>query len=141
MGRDVYIELTFEAPVTVEAVLDRLGGAGWGAVSDGQIGYMTDDFDWYRAPPGEEKRVRAEMVECAADGRTTAISLRGPGGFGVNVLFLPSTGRLILDLGLYRRPLAGAPKLTDLAWYLDQLVPHVVGLGLIAVTAHDAYPE
>lgn len=141
MGRDVSIKLTFESPLTVETVLDRLGEAGWGPVSDGQIGYMTGDHDWYWTDQGEYERVRAEMIECVADGQSTAISLWYPEGHGVNVLFLPGMDRLIIGLDLNRRPLAEAPDLTDLAWYLQRLVPPVAELGLLAVIARDAYEE
>lgn len=141
MGRDVSITLTFEAPVTVDAVLGRLNKADWNPVSGGQIAYMAGDEDWYWADHSEYIRVRAEMAECAKDGRSTAISLWHPEGPGVNVLFLPGMSRLIIGLDLDRRPLAGAPKLTDLAWYLEHLMPPITGLTPLAVIAQDAYEE
>lgn len=141
MGRDVSIKLTFESPVTVEAVLDRLNEAGWGPVSGGQIAYMAGDEDWYWTDQGEYGRVRAEMAECVMDGRSTAVSLWYPDGPGVNVLFLPGMDRLIIGLDLNRRPLAEAPELTDLAWYLQRLMPPMTELALLAVVAQDTYEE
>jgi hypothetical protein len=141
LGRDVSIELTFESPITVDAILGRLGEAGWGPASGGQIGYMAGDHDWYWVDQSEYGRVRAEMNECVTDGRSTAVSLWYPEGHGTNVLFLPSMDTLIISLDLNRRPLAEAPELTDLAWYLQRLVPPLAGLGLLAVIAHDAYEE
>lgn len=142
MARDASITLTFESPVTIDTVLDRLGEAGWGADSSGRIGYMVGDHDWYWADRSEYGRVRVEMSQCVADGRsTTAASLWYPAGPGVNVLFLAGLDTLIINLDLDRRTLPETPDLTDLAWYLERLVPPVAGLGLLTVIARDTYDE
>lgn len=141
MGRSVDIELNFESPISVDDILGELSNEGWGATSGGEIKYMSGDHDWNWANPENYGKVREEIRKTLEGGNSSAISLWGPEGHGINVLFFPGMEKLIVGPDLNRRPLRDAPELTDLGWYLSRLLPSFAKFGLNAVAARDEYPE
>ncbi|MFE4682757.1 hypothetical protein ACFRNJ_18255 [Streptomyces sp. NPDC056721] len=141
MSRTADIDLVFARAVTVDAVVRALAGEGWSLQEPLGISYMVNNddlFDWQLASTDQA----AEVL--------TVVDSPGNIDYHVGVCIYNSTaktgGQLLFHAGrsrcsfiptIDRRTLSGAPALTDMAWYLNELVPPLLARGLASYEARD----
>ncbi|MFF9575175.1 hypothetical protein ACF1BA_08220 [Streptomyces rubiginosohelvolus] len=135
-SRDADIDFTFTDPITVRAVLDALVRVGWSMdVSLGGLSYMIDDadgmFEWYSNSPADADEVLARLDAPGNLPYSVAVDVYHPeAGTGGMLLFVPGRTEVSFVPTIDRRRIPAAPEFTDLAWYLNALVPAFVGVGL-----------
>ncbi|WP_327721780.1 hypothetical protein OG381_45035 [Streptomyces sp. NBC_00490] len=141
MSRTADIDLVFACPVTAGAVVRTLTGEGWSLQEPLGISYVVNNddlFNWQSTSTD-----RAAEVLALVDSPTNV-------DHHVGVCIYHSTaetgGQLLLYAGrshcsfiptIDRRGLSGAAGLTDMAWYLNALVPPLLALGLASYKARD----
>lgn len=137
MSRTADVYLTFARAVTVDAVVRALAGEGWSLREPLGLSYMVD-FDWNSASTDQAAEILA-VVDA-------------PGNLEYDVAVCvyhwtaKTGGQLLLHVGrthcsftpmIDRRSLPGAPAFTDMAWYLNALVPPLLAIGLVSYEARD----
>ncbi len=142
-SRDADIDFTFTGPITVRVALDALARVGWSMdVSLGALSYMIDDadgmFEWYRGSPADAGEVLARLDDPGNLPYSVAVDVYHPeAGTGGMLLFLPGRMEVTFVPTIDRRRIPAAPEFTDLAWYLNALVPAFVGTGLEGYEAQE----
>lgn len=141
MSRTAEIDLVFARAVTVGAVVRALAGEGWSLQEPLGISYVVNNddlFDWQSASTDQAVEVLA--VVDSPDNIDYHV--------GVCIYHTTSEtgGQLLLHAGrshcsfiptIDRRILSGAPVMTDMAWYLNTLVPPLLALDLASYEARD----
>ncbi|WP_369780059.1 hypothetical protein [Streptomyces sp. R33] len=142
-NRQADIDFTFQHPTTMRALLEVLTPAGWCAEErPGYISYMVNDaddmHDWYDSTPDRLNAVLAELDATANLPYTVALNVYHPqAGTGGMLVLQPQRRELSFLPTIYRRGIPGAPKFTDLAWYLHALVPSLLRVGLTDYEARE----
>ncbi|MES4892316.1 hypothetical protein [Streptomyces sp. NPDC096012] len=139
MSRSADIGLVFARAVTVDAVVRALAGEGWSLQEPLGISYVvnTDDlFDWQSASTEQAAEVLA-LVDAPAnvDHHVGVCIYHSTAETGGQLLFHAGRSRCSFIPTIDRRSLCGAPALTDMAWYLNALVPPLLVLGLASYEA------
>lgn len=142
-NRQADIDFTFAHPTTVRTLLEALTPAGWSAEErPGYISYMVNDaddmHDWYDSTPDRLDAVLAELDATANLPYTVALNVYHPqGGTGGMLMFYAQRRKVSFLPTIDRRPIPGASKFTDLAWYLHALVPSLLWVGLEGYEARE----
>lgn len=142
MSRTAGIDLDFLEPVGVAEVLGVLEPYGWGVVEPlGVVSYVLqgdDDWDWVSVEPERAGEVVALLDSDVGRGQAVGIAVYHPGaGTGGNLLFYRGRTGAGFSPTLNRRELPGAPRMTDMAWYLEHLVHPLVEVGLAQYEVRD----
>ncbi|CAL9630551.1 hypothetical protein SUDANB120_06087 [Streptomyces sp. enrichment culture] len=130
------IDFAFARPTTVRALLEALTPVGWSAEeSPGHISYMVngadDMYDWYDSTPDRLDAVLEELDATVNVPYTVALNVYHPqGGTGGMLMLHARRMQVSFVPTINRRHIPGAPKCTDLAWYLHALVPPLLRAGL-----------
>ncbi|KOU40636.1 hypothetical protein ADK55_31435 [Streptomyces sp. WM4235] len=141
MSRTADIDLVFARAVTVDAVVRALAGEGWSLQEPFGISYVVnndDMFDWQSASTDQAAEVLTlvgspDNIDCIV-GVCIYHSTAGTGG---QLLFHAGRSHCSFTPTIDRRELSGAPALTDMAWYLNVLVPPLLSMGLTSYEARD----
>ncbi|MDP5309348.1 hypothetical protein OG345_40580 (plasmid) [Streptomyces sp. NBC_01220] len=142
-SRDADIDFTFTRPTTVRAVLDVLTARGWSAVEPvGHVSYMVNDeddsYEWYDSTPGHIDEVLMVLDAKANLPYTVALNVyHAEAKTGGMLMFHAGRTDVSFIPSIDRRPIPSAPEFTDLAWYLDTLVPALITAGLRGYEAHE----
>lgn len=141
MPRTADIDLTFEYPATVAGVLSVLAGHGWGPVEPLGVSYMLegdDDWDWTSAGPEQVADVVALLDSDEVKEQAVAIALYHPtAATGGHLLLSRDHTRAGFSPVLDRRKIPGAPEMTDMAWYVQNLVYPLFEGGLLGYELRD----
>ncbi|MEU2762010.1 MULTISPECIES: hypothetical protein [unclassified Streptomyces] len=134
-SRDADIDFTFTDPITVRAALDALAWVGWSMDVSRGLSCMIDDADgmceWYRSSPADAGEVLARLDAPGNLPYSVAVDVCHPeAGTGGMLLFMPGRTKVAFVPTIDRRRIPAAPEFTDLAWYVNALVPAFVGAGL-----------
>ncbi|MFD4022490.1 hypothetical protein ACFWRV_03085 [Streptomyces sp. NPDC058576] len=135
-SRDADIDFTFADPITVRAALDALARVGWSIdVSAGSVSYMIngvdDMYEWYNSSSGNTGDVLARLDAPGNLLYSVAVDVvHLEAGTGGMLLFMPGRTEVSFVPTIDRRCIPAAPEFTDLAWYLNALVPAFVETGL-----------
>lgn len=141
MSRTADIDLTFGREVTVAGALQLLAARGWTPAEPLGISYMVEDdenFDWYREDPAGIPQVLARLDATEVRDRHVGISVyRHDAETGGTLLFYP--GRLTSSFtpSINRRSLPNAIEMTDMAWYIVELVYPLLAGSLLGYEARD----
>ncbi|WP_371658353.1 hypothetical protein [Streptomyces sp. NBC_00280] len=141
MSRTADVELEFARAVTVGAVVNALAEAGWSLEEPLGLSYMVNDngmFDWQATSADRADEILSLLDAWENRAFDVAICVYHPGvGTGGQLLFPPGRSRCCFLPTIDRRSLPGAPRLTDIAWYLNALVPALLPAGLLSYEARD----
>ncbi|NEC92387.1 hypothetical protein [Streptomyces sp. SID12501] len=141
MSRTADVDLVFERAVTASAVVSALTEAGWSLEEPLGLSYMVNDdgmFDWQATSVDQADEILSRLDAPENRAFEVAICVYHPGaGTGGQLLFLPDRSQCCFLPTIYRRSLPGAPRLTDIAWYLNALVPALLPAGLLSYEARD----
>lgn len=141
MSRTADIDLTFEYPATVAGVLSVLAGHGWGPVEPLGVSYMLegdDDWDWTSAEPEHVADVVALLDSDEVKEQAVAIALYHPtAATGGHLLLSRDRTRAGFSPVLDRRKVPDAPEMTDMAWYVQNLVYPLFEGGLLGYELRD----
>ncbi|MYT69753.1 MULTISPECIES: hypothetical protein [unclassified Streptomyces] len=139
MSRTADIDLVFARAVTVNAVVRALAGEGWSLQEPLGISYMVNNddlFDWHSASAGQESEVLAVVDSPHNTEYLVAICIyHSAAGSGGQLLFHVGRSHCSFIPTIDRRGLSGTPELTDMAWYLNALVPPLLAMGLVSYEA------
>ncbi|MFY4722980.1 hypothetical protein [Streptomyces sp. LaBMicrA B280] len=142
MSRTADIDLVFAHAVTVDAVVRALAGAGWSMHEPLGISYMVNDdglFDWQSASTDRAADVLAMVDAPGTIGHQVGVCVyHTTAETGGQLLFHADRSHCSFIPTIDRRTLAGAPALTDMAWYLNALVPPLLAVGLAGYEARDS---
>ncbi|AGS67148.1 hypothetical protein [Streptomyces collinus] len=141
MSRSADIDLAFARAVTVDAVVRALAGEGWSLQEPLGISYVVEDddlFDWQSTSTEQAAEVLA-LVDSPAhvDHHVGVCIYHSTAETGGQLLFYAGRSHCSFIPTIDRRSLPAAPAFTDLAWYLNALVPPLLTLGLANYTARD----
>ncbi|WP_228183326.1 hypothetical protein [Streptomyces anulatus] len=141
MSRTADIDLVFARAVTVDAVMRALAGEGWSLQEPLGISYMVNNdglFDWQSASPDQAVEVLAMVDSPDTIDYYVGVCIYHPtAATGGQLLFPAGRSRCSFIPTIDRRKLSGAPALTDMAWYLNALVPPLLAVGLVSYEARD----
>ncbi|MEV6682331.1 hypothetical protein AB0N09_36550 [Streptomyces erythrochromogenes] len=142
-SRDADIDFTFACPTTVRDVLAALTGAGWSAPMPlGGVSYMINDaddmYEWYDTTPDGLGEALALLDAPGNLPYTVALNVyHSEAETGGMLMFMPGRTEVSFTPATDRRPIPAAPDFTDLAWYLQALVPALVTAGLEGYAAQE----
>ncbi|SHL19809.1 hypothetical protein [Actinacidiphila paucisporea] len=141
MSRSADIDLTFGCSVSVADVLKNLAGRGWTPVEPLGISYMIeedDDLDWAQEEPAKQSEVLASLDAFAVRSLHVGISVYRPDAeTGGLLLFYPGRQEASFTPSINRRTLSSAPEMTDIAWYIEELVHPLLAGDLLGYQARD----
>jgi hypothetical protein len=141
LSRTADIDLTFEHPVTVAGVLSVLAGQGWAPVEPLGVSYMLegdDDWDWTSVEPERAAEVVAMLDSEEVRGQAVAIALYHPeADTGGHLLLFRDRTTAGFSPVLNRREVPAAPEITDMAWYVQNLVYPLLDGGLLGYELRD----
>lgn len=141
MSRTADIDLTFEYPVTVAGVVRDLAGYGWVPVEPLGVSYMLegdDDWDWTSVKPERAEEVVAMLDSDEVRGQAVAIALYHPAAdTGGHLLLFRERTTAGFSPVLNRREVPGAPEMTDMAWYVQNLAYPLLDGGLLGYELRD----
>lgn len=141
MSRSVDIDLTFGREVAVTGILQLLAQRGWTPVEPLGISWMIEsegDFDWSSGDPLKQPQILARLDAPEARGLHVGISVYRPNiETGGTLLFYPGRQAASFTPSINRRSLQGAAEMTDLAWYIKELVYPLLPGDLLGYTARD----
>ncbi|MFI6648224.1 hypothetical protein ACIBI8_11400 [Streptomyces sp. NPDC050529] len=135
-SRDADIDFSFTRSTTVRAVLDALTPMGWTAVEPaGHVAYMVNDedesYEWYDSTPERIGEVLEVLDATANLPYTVALNVyHAEAKTGGMLMFHAHRADVSFVPSIDRRRVPSAPEFTDLAWYLNALVPALVTAGL-----------
>ncbi|MER0244738.1 hypothetical protein AAHZ94_22660 [Streptomyces sp. HSW2009] len=142
MSRSADIDFTFRSPVTAALLVRALAACGWSPEEPRGISYAVQDADgdleWVSVPPHGVGNVLDALDAPHRQGQRTGLSLyHREAGTGGLLLLYP--GRLSLSFSptIHRRSYGAAEELTDIPWYLGQLLPPLFAVGLQGYQAQD----
>ncbi|EFH29110.1 MULTISPECIES: ISL3 family transposase [Streptomyces] len=141
MSRTADIDLVFARAVTVDAVLRALASEGWSLQEPLGISYVVNHdglFDWQSASTDQAAEVLT-LVDSPTnvDHHVGVCIYQSTAETGGQLLFHAGRSHCSFIPTIDRRSLSGAPALTDMAWYLNALVPPLLALGLASYEARD----
>lgn len=141
MSRSRDIDFTFVCPVTVGGVVARLAGCGWGLVEPLGVSYMLegdDDWDWTSVEPDQAAEVVAMLDSDEVREQAVAIALYHPrAATGGHLLLSRDRTTAGFSPVIDRRKVPGAPEMTDMAWYVQNLVHPLLEEGLLGYELRD----
>ncbi|MFF2097536.1 hypothetical protein [Streptomyces sp. NPDC058202] len=141
VSRTSDVSLVFAHTVTVSAVVSALAGAGWSLEEPLGLSYVVnhdDKFDWQATSVDRADEILSLLDAPENHVFDVAICVYHPGAeTGGQLLFLPGRSRCYFLPTIDRRSLPGAPGLTDIAWYLNALIPALLPVGLLSYKARD----
>ncbi|WP_106410847.1 hypothetical protein [Streptomyces sp. DH-12] len=141
MSRTADIDLVFARAVTVDAVVRALGGEGWSLQEPLGLSCMVNNddlFDWQSASTDQAAEVLTVVDSPDNIDRHVGVCIyHSTAETGGQLLFHAGRSRCSFIPTIDRRRLSGAPALTDMAWYLNALVPPLLALGLASYEARD----
>ncbi|NEA64413.1 hypothetical protein [Streptomyces sp. SID12488] len=141
MSRTADVDLVFARAVTVSTVVSALAEAGWSLEEPLGLSYVVNDddsFDWQATSVDRADEILSLLDSPENRAFDVAICVYHPeAGTGGQLLFPPGRTRCYFLPTIYRRSLPGAPRLTDIAWYLNALVPALLPAGLLSYEARD----
>lgn len=141
MSRTADIDLTFGYPVTVTGMLSTLAGHGWTAVEPMGVSYViaiNDDWDWRSEEPGRAAEIALRLDAPDLSGVPVGISLyHQQAATGGTMLFFRDRKETAFSPVLDRREVPGAPRMTDMAWYVQHLVYPLIDGGLLQYELRD----
>lgn len=141
MSRTADIDLTFVLPVTVTEVVGTLAPHGWSPVEPLGVSYMLegdDDWDWTSVEP--ERAGEIVVMLDSDEVREQAVGLavyHAQARTGGNLLFFRGRTTVGFSPLIDRRGMPGAPRMTDMAWYLEHLAYPLLDAGLIQYEVRD----
>ncbi|MFC8450121.1 hypothetical protein [Kitasatospora sp. NPDC057223] len=141
MSRTADIDLVFACTVTVDAVLRALADEGWSLQEPLGISYMVNDddlFDWQSTSADRAADVLAVVDSPENIDYCIGVCIyHRTAETGGQLLFHAGRSRCSFIPTINRRSLHGAPAVTDMAWYLNALVPPLLAMGLAGYEARD----
>ncbi|MFE4337218.1 hypothetical protein ACFRQM_50295 [Streptomyces sp. NPDC056831] len=141
MSRTADIDLVFARAVTVDAVVRVLAGEGWSLQEPLGISYMVNNddlFDWQSASADQAAEVLTVVDSPDHIDYLVGVCIyHSAAGTGGQLLFHAGRSHCSFIPTIDRRGLSGAPALTDMAWYLNALVPPLLAMGLASYEARD----
>ncbi|MEV7789851.1 hypothetical protein AB0O72_31430 [Streptomyces sp. NPDC088106] len=141
MSRTADIDLVFARAVTVAAVVRALGGGGWSLQEPLGISYVVNNddlFDWQSASTDQAAEVLTVMDSPDNIDYLVGVCIyHSTAETGGQLLFHPGRSHCSFTPTIDRRGLEGASALTDIAWYLNALVPPLLAMGLASCEARD----
>jgi len=133
-SRTADIDFTFVREVTVRSTVSALIRGGWSLEEPLGLSYMVNDddmYDWLCCAPDQAGEVLTLLDSPENKGYTVAVCIYHPSAeTGGQLLFAPDRTKCSFIPTINRRGLPSAPKFTDVAWYLQTLVPTLVHEGL-----------
>jgi hypothetical protein len=142
LSRRADIDFVFQEPVTVASVLRVLGPTGWGPVEPLGVSFFIEedgDIDWERGAPEDVQSIVARLD--APENAESAIGLSlysQVAERGGSLLFFSGRTQVSFSPTIERKPLMDeSPRMTDIAWYLDQFIRPLVAIGLSGYEARD----
>jgi hypothetical protein len=147
VNRNVRIEFSTRGwgTVTVSGVVRALAGAGWGLTQpDGASSYATEDragsLVWTTVRQETPEAVAAALDAPPRDGQRAGVTLfHDKAGTGGQRLFAPEQDAIDFLPTINRRALPASERLTDLAWYLQMMLPALHTCGLMGYTVRDHF--
>jgi len=142
-SRDADIDFTFTRPTTARALLDALTTLGWSAVIPvGHVAYMVNDeddsYEWYDSTPEHIDEALAVLDSTANLPYTVALNVyHSEAKTGGMLMFHAGRTDASFVPIIDRRRVPAAPEFTDLAWYLQALVPALITAGLRGYEARE----
>jgi hypothetical protein len=142
-SRDADIDFTFTRPTTARALLDALTTLGWSAVIPvGHVAYMVNDeddsYEWYDSTPEHIDEALAVLDSTANLPYTVALNVyHSEAKTGGMLMFHAGRTDASFVPSIDRRRVPAAPEFTDLAWYLQALVPALITAGLRGYEARE----
>ena len=135
------MDLVFVSAVTVSAVVSALAEAGWSLEEPLGLSYMVNDdglFDWQATSAERADEVLSLLDAPENHEFDVALCVYHPkAGTGGQLLFPPGRSQCHFLPTIDRRSLPGAPRPTDIGWYLNTLVPALLPVGLLSYEARD----
>ncbi|NBE56997.1 hypothetical protein [Streptomyces boluensis] len=138
-SRSADVDFTFWYEVTVRATVEALVATGWRL--EEPLSYMVNDndlFDW-RETTGDRAEEVLDLLD-APEHKEHHVALcvyHPSAATGGQLLFRPHRTECAFIPTIHRRELPGAPRFTDLSWYLGALVPPLLTVGLRSYEAQD----
>lgn len=141
MSRSADIDFWFSDPVTIASTLKGLGVAGWGPEEPLGVSYFVEedgDPDWER---GDSSNV--DSIQSLLDAPENADALVGISIYskteqrGGSLLFFPGRTQVSFMPSIDRKPLVEGSKMTDMGWYLNQLLAPLLTINLSGYEARD----
>jgi hypothetical protein len=141
VSRTADIDLVFARVVTVGTVVRALAGEGWSLQEPLGLSYMVDRdglFDWQSTSTNRVVEVLTEVnARENIDHYVGVCIYHSTAEIGGQLLFHPGRSHCSFSPTINRRSLPGAPALTDMAWYLNRLVPPLLAVELTGYEARD----
>jgi hypothetical protein len=141
MSRSADIDFNFTHPVSVATVAHALATANWWPTEPLGVSFLVEDdgdFDWERGDPATVADIIAKLDEPENLDVHVGISVYHQGEqTGGTLLFFPGREQASFTPSINRRPLPGEPRMTDISWYINELVPPLLGAGLSGYEARD----
>ena len=141
MSRTADIDFAFARTVTVDAVVRALAGAGWSLEEPLGISFMVNDdglFGWKSTSTDQEAKVLSVVDAPGNINCLVGVCIYHPTAkTGGQLLFHAGRSECAFIPSIDRRSLSGAPSLTDMAWYVNALVPPLLTVGLTGYEARD----
>ncbi|MFI1155364.1 hypothetical protein [Streptomyces sioyaensis] len=142
MSRRADIDFTFEEPVTVSAIMRALSPTGWGPVEPLGVSFFVEedgDIDWERGDANDANFIISSLDAPENIDRATGVSVYNEStGRGGTLLIFAGRTQASFTPSIDRKPLVEElPRMTDIAWYLNQLVLPLVHIGLSGYEARD----
>ncbi|MFJ4153166.1 hypothetical protein ACIP10_37245 [Streptomyces galbus] len=141
MSKITDIDLAFARAVTVGAVVRSLAGEGWSLQEPLGISYVVnhdDLFDWQSTSPDQAAEVLSLLDSPANVHHDVGVCIyHSTAETGGQLLLHAGRSRCSFIPTIDRRSLSRAPALTDMAWYLNTLVPPLLALELTSYGAKD----
>ncbi|MGW6854286.1 hypothetical protein ACWGCK_36835 [Streptomyces virginiae] len=140
MSRTADIDLVFARPVTVDAVVRALAGEGWSLQEPLGIYVVNNDdlFDWQSTSADQAAEVLTVVDSPDNIDYLVGVCIyHSAAGTGGQLLLHAGRSHCSFIPTIDRRGLSEAPALTDMAWYLNALVPPLLAMGLASYEARD----
>ncbi|MFD4173716.1 hypothetical protein [Streptomyces anulatus] len=141
MSRTADIDLVFARAITVDAVVRALAGEGWSLREPLGVSYLVNNdglFDWQTASADQAAEVLTVVDSPDNMDHLVGVCIyHSAAGTGGQLLLPAGRSHCSFIPTIDRRGLSAAPAMTDLAWYLNALVPPLLTIGLAGYEARD----
>ncbi|MEV8061473.1 hypothetical protein AB0P37_34765 [Streptomyces antimycoticus] len=142
MSRTADIDFTFQAPVTASLIVRALSESGWSPAEPRGISYAIQDedgdLDWSSAPPETLGQIIGALDSPEREQQSIGVSVYHPGAeTGGLLLLFPGRREASFTPSINRRSHTVAEEMTDLPWYLEQMLAPLFKIGLLGYTAQD----
>lgn len=141
MSRTSDIRFSFDAPVSVSTVVASFRSAGWSLGEPVDILYMVnidDGYEWERGDISKAEEI-LELLD-SPDHRDLEVGIciyHEAEATGGQLLFHSGRMECWFSPTIDRRGIADAEIFTDVSWYLQQLIPTLLSIGLNGYEARD----